>query len=158
MFGHLLLNVLLALVWCFLVEDFRGATFLVGLLISAGMLFVMRRLMGEVVFFRKLGIFLKLLAVFLREIVVANVQVAWWILRPRLQVQPALIRVPIELQSDAAITALAGMISLTPGTVTVDVATDRRSLDVHCLNVPDIEATKQSIKVMFEQPLRELER
>jgi multisubunit Na+/H+ antiporter MnhE subunit len=73
-------------------------------------------------------------------------------------VQPALIRVPIELQSDAAITALAGMISLTPGTVTVDVATDRRSLDVHCLNVPDIEATKQSIKVMFEQPLRELER
>lgn len=153
-----MLQVLLATIWCFLLEEFTIWTFVLGMLLAAGIMFVSRRLLGEVVFFRKLGVFLKLAAVFAREIVVANLQVAWWILRPRLQVQPALIRVPIELQSDAAITTLAGMISLTPGTVTVDVAPDRKSLDVHCLNVPDVAATKQSIKTMFEQPLRELER
>lgn len=158
MFGHVLVNVVLAVIWCFLVEEFTAPTFIIGYLISAGVLFVSRRLMGEVVFFHKLGVFLKLLAVFARELVVANVQVAWWILRPKLQVQPALIRLPIELKSDAAITALAGMISLTPGTVSVDVAPDRKSLLVHCLNVPDIAMTKRGIKEMFEQPLQELER
>jgi multicomponent Na+:H+ antiporter subunit E len=158
MFGHVLVNVVLAVIWCFLVEEFTAPTFLVGYLIAAGVLFLSRRLMGEVVFFHKLGVFLKLLVVFVRELVVANVQVAWWILRPRLRIQPALIRLPIELKSDAAITALAGMISLTPGTVTVDVAPDRRSLIVHCLNVPDIAAAKRSIKQLFEQPLQELER
>lgn len=157
MFGHLLLNVLLATIWCFLVEEFRASTFVVGYLIGAGVLFVLRRMMGEVVAFRKIRVFIKLAAVFLFEMVVANVQVAWWILRPRLRVQPAMIRLPIDLQSDAAITTLAGMISLTPGTISVDVAPDRKSLEVHCLNVPDIAAAKRSIKEMFEGPLRELE-
>lgn len=157
MFGHLLLNLLLATIWMFLVEDFRASTFVVGYLVGAGVLFVLRRMMGEVVFFRKLGVFLKLAAVFVYEMVVANVQVAWLILRPRLRVQPAMIRLPIELESDIAITTLAGMISLTPGTVTVDVAADRKSLEVHCLNVPDIEAAKRAIKTRFEAPLRELE-
>jgi len=158
MLGHMLLNVVLGVIWCFLVEDFRASTFVVGYLVGALVMYGSRRMLGEVMFFRKTVVLVKLLAVFLRELVVANVQVAWWILRPRLRVQPALIRVPITLETDAAITALAGMISLTPGTVTVDVAPDRRSLDVHCLNVPDIEATRQSIQTMFEQPLRELER
>jgi multicomponent Na+:H+ antiporter subunit E len=157
MFGHVLVNVLLAAVWCFLVEDFTAPTFIVGYLVAAGVMFMSRRLMGEVVFFRKLGVFLKLLAVFLRELLVANVQVAWWILRPRLRVRPAMIRLPIELKTDLGISTLAGMISLTPGTVTVDVAPDRKSLDVHCLNVTDIEAVKHTIKTSFEKPLLELE-
>jgi len=158
MLGLLLINVGLALIWCFLTESFTAATFVIGNVLAAGVLFLSRRLLGETVFFHKLGVFGKLVVVFAREIVVANFQVAWWILRPRLRIKPALIRVPIELETDAAITALAGMISLTPGTVTVDVAPDRRSLVVHCLNVPDIAATKRSIKELFEQPLRELER
>lgn len=157
MFAHLLLNILLATIWCFLVEDFRAPTFVAGYVIGAGVLFVLRRMMGEVIFFRKIDVFLRLLAVFLFEMFVANVQVAWWILRPRLRVQPAMIRLPIELKSDVAITTLAGMISLTPGTISVDVAPDRKSLEVHCLNVTDIEATKRSIKKMFEEPLRILE-
>jgi multisubunit Na+/H+ antiporter MnhE subunit len=50
------------------------------------------------------------------------------------------------------------LISLTPGTVTMDVAEDRKSLWVHCLNVDDIPGTKQTIKERFELPLRELEK
>ncbi|MCG3146862.1 MAG: Na(+)/H(+) antiporter subunit E [Verrucomicrobiae bacterium] len=158
MFAYLLINFVLALIWCFLTETFTVTTFVIGNLLATGVLFLSRRLLGEPVFFRKLGVFVKLLVVFTREVLVANVQVAWWILRPRLRVQPAMIRLPIALETDAAITALAGMISLTPGTVTVDVAPDRKSLEVHCLNVPDIAATKAGIKEMFEKPLRELER
>ncbi len=157
MFGHLLLNVILAGIWCFLLEDFRPVTFVIGYGISVAILFVLRRVMGEIVFFKKLRVFLSLMVEFTRQIVVANLQVAWWILRPRLHVQPAMIRLPIILESDAAITALAGMISLTPGTLSVDVSPDRKELEVHCLNVPDVAAAKQSIKDSFERPLRELE-
>ncbi len=158
MFGHLMINILLALLWCLLTEQFAASTFIVGYLIGAAVLFVLRGMMGEVVFFQKTRTFLKLLVVFVYEMIVANVQVAWWILRPRLRVQPALIQMPIELETDLAISFLSAMISLTPGTVTVDVAADRKSLTIHCLNVTDIEATKRQIKEQFEKPLRELER
>ena len=158
MFGHLMLLVGLAILWCLLVESFTGATFVVGLVVGGLSLFVLRRLMGEARFFRKLGVFLRLVLFFLYELVLANLQVAWVILRPRLVVRSAFIRLPIELRTDGAITALANMISLTPGTISVDVAADRRSLLVHCLNVTDIAVTKRTIKERFEAQLKELER
>jgi multicomponent Na+:H+ antiporter subunit E len=157
MLAHLMLSVMLALLWCLLLEQFSARAFVVGYLIGTALLFVLRRMTGETVFFRKLGVCLRLAAVFAWDMLVANVQVAWWILRPRLRVQPALIRLPIRLKSDAAITMLANMISLTPGTLTVDVAADRTSLLVHCLNVPNIEAAKRTIREHFEKPLLELE-
>lgn len=157
MFGHVLLTIMLAVVWCFLLEDFRVATFVFGYALATGVVFVLRRLMGETVAFRKWGVALKLIVVFLYELVVANLQVAWLIWQPRMKVQPALIRIPIELEKDISIVLLANMISLTPGTVTMDVAEDRKSLLVHCLNVDNIEETKRVIKDIFERPLRELE-
>jgi multicomponent Na+:H+ antiporter subunit E len=165
MLVHPVVTVLLALVWCFLLESFRLATFLSGLIIAAAVEYVFRRIIGsEVDFFRaafrlrKLGTLAKLAGFFLYELVLSNIQVAIVILRPRLRVKPALIQLPIELENDVSITMLANMISLTPGTVTVDVAPDRKSLTVHCLNVEDIEATKRTIKDGFERRLAELER
>lgn len=165
MFRHPMLNFLLAILWCLLVETFTLGTFLVGWLFGAGVLWFSRRISGEHTVplrywlqARKALALAKLLIFFFSEMVVANVQVAWIILRPRLRVQPALMRLPIELERDLSIATLAGMISLTPGTLTVDVSEDRRTLLIHCLNVDDTEATKQFIKQRFERPLRELER
>jgi multicomponent Na+:H+ antiporter subunit E len=158
MFGHLMFNVVLALLWCLLAEEFSVGMFIAGFLVSAGVLFVVRRMIGKIVFFRKPIVLAKLVAVFLYELVVANLQVAWLILRPKMRVRPALIRLPVELKTGGAITVLANMISLTPGTISVDVAENKESLVVHCLNVPDVEKAKRAIKERFEKPLRELEK
>ncbi len=157
MFGHLMFHVLLATLWCLLVQDFSLASVLVGFIASGLVLILLRQMTGKARFFYKLTVFARLLLFFVYELVVANLQVAWLILRPRLRVQPAFIRLPIELKTDLGITSLANMISLTPGTISVDVADDRASLVVHCLNVTDIAATKRTIKHRFEAQLKELE-
>jgi multicomponent Na+:H+ antiporter subunit E len=156
--GHLAWNTWLAVLWCLLWEQFTLPFFIAGFVIGAATLFAVRNLIQLVDVSYKPLVIARLTCVFVYELVVANVQVAWLIVRPRVRLKPAMIRLPIELKSDVLITALANMISLTPGTLTVDVAEDRQSLLIHCLNTDDAEKVKRDIKLKFERWLLELER
>jgi multicomponent Na+:H+ antiporter subunit E len=169
MFPYVVTNVLLALMWVLLNENVTRDTFIssfvAGNIVAAIVQWIFRRIEGpERSFFlralrpAKLGVLIKLIYNFTYELILSNIQVAKVVIQPRLNVQPALIRLPIELENDLSITMLANMITMTPGTITMDVAEDRKSLVVHCLNVTDIEGTKQTIRDKFELPLRELER
>lgn len=169
MMPAIVMNVVLALMWVLLTENVTRETFLgsfaAGNIVAAVVQWMFRRIKGpETEFFRhalrpgKLGTLLKLIYNFLYELILSNIQVAMVVIQPKLRVQSALIRLPTELQNDLSITILANLITMTPGTITMDVADDRKSLVVHCLNVADIEATKRTIKEKFEQPLLELER
>ncbi len=169
MASYIVSNLLLALMWVLLNENVTRETFfpslVAGIIVAAVVQWIFRRIEGpERSFFmramhpRKLGVALKLFYNFLVELILSNIQVVKVVIQPNLQVQPALIRMPIELENDLSITILANMITMTPGTITMDVAEDRKSLVIHCLNVTDIEGTKQTIRDKFEKPLRELER
>lgn len=93
-------------------------------------------------------------AVVLRDIVVANFHVAGLILfRRSADLRSAWLTVPLDLRSPEAITVLAGTISLTPGTVTADVAADGRSLLVHALDVLDRDEEVRRIKERYERRL-----
>jgi multicomponent K+:H+ antiporter subunit E len=93
-------------------------------------------------------------AVVLRDIVVANFHVARLILfRRSTELRSAWLTVPLDLRSPEAITVLAGTISLTPGTVTADVAADGRSLLVHALDVLDRDEEVRRIKERYERRL-----
>lgn len=76
-----------------------------------------------------------LLVVFFREMVMSALQVAWLTLQPTLQIRPAIIEYPLDVQSAREITVLANMISLTPGTLSMDVSPDRKCLYVHAISV-----------------------
>ena len=88
---------------------------------------------------------------FLKEVVVANLKVAAAVIAPRGRLRPAIVAVPLELERDAEIALLANLITLTPGTLSLDVSADRKTLYVHCLVVDDPEATVRSIKDGFER-------
>jgi multicomponent K+:H+ antiporter subunit E len=96
------------------------------------------------------------LAVFLWDIVVANLTVARLILGPVRRLRPAFITLPLDLKNDFAITVLAHSISLTPGTVSSKVSEDRRSLLVHVLDLEDEGQLVQRIKQRYEAPLKEI--
>jgi multicomponent K+:H+ antiporter subunit E len=87
---------------------------------------------------------------------VANLAVARLILGRPAQLRPAFIEVPLELESDLAISFLANTICLTPGTVSARLSPDRRSLLVHALDAPDPEAVRAMIKSRYEAPLKEV--
>lgn len=99
---------------------------------------------------------LRLLATLLGDIVVANLQVARLILGREAALRSQFIWVPLALRNPHAIATLAAMVTLTPGTVSADVTTDRRWLLVHSLDAPDEKALIASIKQRYEAPLAEI--
>ncbi len=92
----------------------------------------------------------------LADVIVSNVEVMRRILGPEAAIRPAFVLVPLSLTDDWAITALAGIITMTPGTLTADVAADRSHLVVHALHVDDADALIASIKTRYEVPLQEI--
>lgn len=104
---------------------------------------------------------LTLLPVVLWDIVVANFQVALQVLGPNARLQPGFFELPLDLDDDVAITMLASIITLTPGTVSVDVmvkprdSRERSMLLIHALDLRDPQQTIAAIKQRYEQPLKE---
>ncbi len=94
--------------------------------------------------------------VFLYDVLIANVQVAIWILGPVSRLRPRWVFVPLELEHPLSITLLAATVSLTPGTVSSHISADRRLLIVHCLHTLDDAETVQQIKERYERPLKEI--
>ena len=95
--------------------------------------------------------------VVLWDIVVANFQVAWIVMfRPNAQIRSAWVRVPLDLTSAEAITALAGTITLTPGTVTAMLSAYARALLVHTLHTDDPDGVRDDIKARYESRLKEI--
>ena len=99
---------------------------------------------------------LRLLAVVMVDIVVANLEVARLILGPVPGLRPAFVEVPLDLREPYAIHTLASIITLTPGTISSRISEDRRRLLVHALNVPDEAALVAQIKTRYENPLKEI--
>lgn len=98
---------------------------------------------------------LKLLAVFLREFALSVLRVAWLVLSPRMRFTPACFRFLLALSDERQITLLANMITLTPGTLTVDVTDDKSALIVHAIDCPDVEAACADLRNGFERLIRE---
>ncbi len=96
---------------------------------------------------------MELFIIFIKEVVVANLQVAWLVFQPTKNLRPALFKLPLQLKSEWGITCLAHMITLTPGTITISMAKDKSALYVHVLHSQDIAETRQSIKTIFERRL-----
>jgi multicomponent K+:H+ antiporter subunit E len=90
------------------------------------------------------------------DIVVSNVQVAWLILGPERRIQPRFVWLPLDIRDPHGIASLAGIITMTPGTLSADLTDDRRFLLVHSLNVDDEAALLASIKSRYEAPLRRI--
>ncbi len=100
---------------------------------------------------------IEFILVVLWDIVVANIVVAKTILfTSKSNMHPAWVTIPLDLRSPEAITVLAGTITMTPGTVSSDIAADGRSLLVHCLNAADPDAVRDEIKHRYERRLKEI--
>lgn len=97
----------------------------------------------------------KLFLVFLREFTLSVFRVARLVLSPRMSFTPCAFRFPLTLTSDFQITLLANLITLTPGTLTVDVTDDRSALIVHAIDCPDSDAARREIADGFERLIRE---
>lgn len=153
---HPLMTLTLAVVWLLLVNTLDPGQLLLGLLLGVLIPRFTDAFWPERPRLKRPGLMLRYLARLLADIVVANFQVARLILGPAQRLRPAFIELPVTLRDPFAVSVLASTISLTPGTVSADLSRDRRTLLVHCLDVPDPEALCRHIKHRYETPLGEI--
>lgn len=106
---------------------------------------------------RRLLAALVLALVFLRELWLSSVSVARAAFTPRPKTRSAIVAVPIALRTDLGISLLANMVTLTPGTCSLHVGADRRTLYVHALDADDPQAVADEIKAVFERRVAAVE-
>jgi multicomponent Na+:H+ antiporter subunit E len=149
------LNLVLAFLWAGLMGSIDGPQLLFGFVLGYVLLFPLRGLFGRA-YHRKLPQTLGIIAFFLAELVRSTLRVAWEVITPATLRRPGIIAVPLDAESDVEITLLANLVSLTPGTISLDVSDDRSVLYVHAMFVEDPEQLCREIKSGFERRILDL--
>jgi multicomponent Na+:H+ antiporter subunit E len=152
----LLGGILLALVWATLQGEISLGHLLVGYAIGYGILAVLAKggVMPSTLVSRTMHAF-GLAAFFARELVRANFRVAADVLGGH-TIEPAVVAIPLDVTSDGEILLLSMLINITPGSVTIDLADDRRTLFVHVMHMESPESTRREIKDGFERRVKRL--
>lgn len=155
-FPHPALSIAIFLLWMALNNASSLAHAVLALILAIGLPLLTRRFWPEHPPSVKLLPAIKLLSIVLWDILLASIDVAKLVLGPTKRIKPAFIEVPLDMQDPFVGTLLASIVSLTPGTVSIDIDRTRWVLQVHALNVDDREETIRAIKTRYEQPLKEI--
>ncbi|WP_417684713.1 Na+/H+ antiporter subunit E [Roseibium sp.] len=156
MTGLFLINILMALSWGAVTGSFTVLNLAFGFVLSTGALYLIREQVGTGSYFTRSGRAIGLALMFIYELVLSAWRVAMIVIQPKINLQPGIIAYPLTVDRDFEITMLANLITLTPGTLSVDVSEDRKTLYVHCIDVPDPQATIDDIKNGFERKILEV--
>ncbi|MCQ3930877.1 MAG: Na+/H+ antiporter subunit E [Chloroflexi bacterium] len=153
----LLLNVFLGLVWTALTGEFTSINFVMGLVSGYILIFIFQgALFPNGSYHKKVFQAINFFLYFFWELLLSNLRVAREVLTPKFSMKPGIVGIPLDLKSDLEITVLANLITLTPGTLSLDVSDDRKTLYVHSMYVTDVDSFRASIKNGFEKRVREL--
>lgn len=148
-----LMNVMLTLIWVALTGAFIYINMFIGFFISYFVLWIISRNSNDKRYFTIAPKIVGFFFFFLYEMLKANIQVAKEVMSPRARMKPGIVKIELEAKTDLEITFLANLISLTPGTLVIDVSDDRKVMYVHGIYVDDREKFIQSIKEGLEQPM-----
>lgn len=145
------LNILLAVVWAGLLGRFDAANLISGFVLSYGLLYVVTRgLPGHARYFGKVPRLIGFAFYYLWELLKSNAIIAYDVLTPTHHMKPGVIAIPLDAKTDLEITVLANLITMTPGTLSLDVSPDRKTLFVHAMYIDDPEKLRREIKDNFE--------
>ncbi|MBN1668322.1 MAG: Na+/H+ antiporter subunit E [Anaerolineales bacterium] len=144
----LLLNLLLALAWLALTGQFTPLNFAAGFILSALLLRLVPHSSETPKYFRRVTNTFTFILFYLWELLLANLRVAASVLSPSMRLSPMVVAIPLKEQSDISITLLANLITLTPGSLSLDVSNDRRVLYVHTMHARDVEQYRREIKAL----------
>ena len=151
-----LLSLCVFVVWLLLVGSVEAGHLVLAVVQAVLLPLVAQRLRHGNAGTRKPWLAAQLGLVVLWDIVVSNIQVAKLILGRESEIHPGFIWLPLDVRNPHAIAALAGIITMTPGTLSAEVSADSRHLLVHCLSLDDEAGTIAQIKQRYEAPLKEI--
>ncbi|PWJ12080.1 Na+/H+ antiporter subunit E [Jannaschia seohaensis] len=152
-----LLNIILAIAWAALTGTFTLAGLGVGLVVGFFALWVASPLFEENGgrYFTRVWRWIKLVVLFHYELIVSSLSVAWDVLTPRHRARPGIVAVPLKAKGEAEVLLVTNLISLTPGTLSLDVTEDCNTLFVHAMFADDPQKIRDDIENGMERWVRE---
>jgi multicomponent Na+:H+ antiporter subunit E len=151
-------HILLALTWAALAGSLTWSNVLVGFVLAYLALFIAQRSVDASRYFRKLERVVRFAVLYLWELILANLRVAYDVMTPGQRMRPGVLAIPLHAKTDLEITLLANLLTLTPGSVSLDVSSDRRFLYLHAMYIDDVEAYRESVKNTIERRVLEVSR
>lgn len=151
-----LLNLLLAVAWAALTGQFTLGGLSIGFVVGFFALWLIQPLFGETGnYFTRVWRWVKLVVLFHYELVVSSISVAWDVLTPRHRARPGIICIPLKAKGEAEVLLVTNLISLTPGTLSLDVTEDCNTLVIHAMFADDPAEIAASIENGMERWVRE---
>lgn len=153
-----LIAIVLALMWAAITGSFTLLNLLLGGAVSIIALWMVRKQIAGPFLLTRARRIVALALLFFYELALSAIRVAWLVISPnmRAQLQPGIVAFPLTVKSDAEITLLANLITLTPGTLSLDVSEDRKFIFVHAISVPDKADLIKGIATGFEAKIIEV--
>ena len=139
-----ILNLFIATLWLLLQDEItpQFTTFLMGFVVGIGILYVMHRFYGTQFYLRRVFSIIKLLWLFNWELLLSSYNVLKQITTPKLNITPGIFTYKTRLNGDWEITALALLLTLTPGSVVIEVSEEGDMFYIHAM---DIEQSKDAV-------------
>jgi multicomponent Na+:H+ antiporter subunit E len=150
-----IIAILFTLSWAAVTGSFAAINLVFGLALSIIVLYLLREKIGTLGFFSRSRKILALIILFIKELMLSAWKVAVLVMSPKMELKPGIFAFPLTVTSDFEITLLANLITLTPGTLSVDVSEDRKYIFVHAVDCSDPDGTIRDIADGFEAKIME---
>jgi len=153
---HPILSIVILATWHILWGAYTLGLFVIGVFVSVGVPLFVRRFWPDAPRVTNYTALFVYIVVFAWDVIVANLSVAVLVLKPNSSIKPTFLEIPLDVEHPFLVMVLANTISLTPGTVSSNVAGDRGTLLVHCLDCEDPDHEIERIKQRYEDRLEEI--
>lgn len=148
-------NLMLALAWMMLTGSFTGPGFVVGFLFGYVCLALMQRHVPVLEgYAQRVPGWIGFVFYFVWQVIKSNAEIAWEVSTPGLSIKPGVVAVPLELNSDVGITLFANFITLTPGTLSLDISDDRTVLYVHAMYADEEDELLRGLRDIEERIIK----
>ena len=155
---QMLINLFIALLWMFLQDEWSILTFFSGYLVGLAVIFAFRRFFPTAFYMRTIYAAFKLFLLFNRELVSSSVLVIRQVLKPKLAITPGIFSMETSLEGEWEISLLALLLSLTPGSVVLEVSPEGNVFYIHAMDIPESRDAVIKTKTKFEKAIREVTR
>lgn len=155
---QILINLAIAFLWMFLHDTWSTLSFFSGYMIGLIVLFALRKFFQRSFYFIKIIAIVKLFLVFIQELISSSILVIRQVTAPRLKIKPGVFTLETKLEGEWEVTLLALLLSLTPGSIVLQVAEDGKSYQVHAMDIPESRDVVIKAKDKFEKAIMEVTR
>lgn len=155
---QVLINLFIAFLWMFFQDEWGILSFFSGYIVGIVVLFSLRRFFPSSFYLKRFIAIMNLFILFIRESVTSSVAIIKEVIRPNIDVTPGIFKMETDLEGDLEITLLALLLTLTPGSVVIEVSPNNKIFYLHALNLPESKQAVFQSQIKYEKAIKEVTR